>query len=156
MNLQALIATHKNGRSYQALADNSNGIMTHQSFQGIATRPTKAFPSPETIKGIATALNVSQRTVILAAAESLGLCKDDPTGPRSPQAIADLETEHTKLLEKTWHLQEQIYYWQNHASTYKQYRRHFTRLQPIAQQRPWLIVGTQHQANHMQENEATA
>jgi len=154
MDLQTLIATHKNGRSYQALADNSNGTINQKAFQGIATRPTKAFPSPETIKGIATALNISQRTVINAIAESLDLCQENPTGPRSPQAVADLETEHTKLLEKLHHLHEQLYYWQNHAATYRKYRHHFTRLQPIAQINPWRIAGTQHQADHMQAVES--
>lgn len=156
MDLHTLIATHKNGRSYQTLADNSNGTITRAALQRIATYETKAFPGPETIKGIATALNVTQRTVILAAAESLDLLADDPTGPRSPAQIENLEEQHTKLLEKLHHLQEQIYYWQNHAATYRQYRRHFTLLQPIAQQRPWLIAGTQHQADHMKANEAKA
>ena len=150
MNLHTLIATYKDGRSYQALADSSNGAISQKAFQSIATRETKAFPSADTIKGLATALNVNQRTIINAIAESLGLCQEHPTGPRSPQAVADLEEQHAKLLEKLHHLQEQNYYWQNHAATYKQYRRHFTRLQPIAQQRPWLIAGTQHQADHMQ------
>lgn len=156
MDLHTLIATHKNGRSYQALADSSNGAISQKALQRIATYETKAFPGPETIKGIATALNTTERRVINSIAESLGLCQDDPTGPRSPAQIADLEEQHTKLLEKLHHLKEQIYYWQNHAATYRQYRRHFTRLQPIAQINPWRKAGTQHQADHMKANEAKA
>ncbi|ALQ31223.1 hypothetical protein AA310_05800 [Arthrobacter sp. YC-RL1] len=154
MDLHTLIETHKDGRSYQALADSSNGAISQKAFQAIATREIKAFPNAETIKGIARALNVQERRVISALAESLGLCQDDPTGPRSPQAVADLEEQHSKLLEKLHHLKEQIYFWQNHAATYRKYRQHFTRLQPIAQQRPWLIAGTQHQADHMNANES--
>lgn len=154
MDLHTLIASRKNGRSYQAMADSTNGAINQKAFQGIATRETKAFPGPDTIKGLAAALNVNQRTIINAIAESLDLCQDDPTGPRSPQAVADLEEQHSKLLEKLHHLKEQIYFWQNHAATYRKYRQHFTRLQPIAQQRPWLIAGTQHQADHMNANES--
>lgn len=156
MNLQALIETYADGRSSVQLEKDSNGLTnreTIKALRGGRGKTTTAFPRPDTIRGLAIALGVTEKNIVDATAETLGLTAENPTGPRKPKAVADLEEQHAKLLEKLHHLQEQIYYWQNHAATYKQYRRHFTRLQPIAQQRPWLIAGTQHQANHMQANE---
>lgn len=154
MDLQTLIASHKNGQSYQELADRTNGIITRASFQAIATRTVKAFPSPDTIRGLAAALNVPESSIIRATAESLGLGKDDPRGPRTPQGIADLEEQHSRLLVKLHHAEEERYYWQNHAHTYKHQARKlskfFQRLNPITRERPYMLAGTGHQAHHMQ------
>lgn len=47
--------------------------MTSQRLQQIATTTPKAFPSPDTIRGLARGLRVSESVVVLAVAESLGL-----------------------------------------------------------------------------------
>lgn len=73
MNLAALINEMKGDRSYERLARDCGGRPTAGRLQQIATSDLSAFPDPETIANLATGLRVSQRTVILAAAESLGL-----------------------------------------------------------------------------------
>lgn len=159
MDLQTLIASHKNGQSYQELADRTNGTVTQPSFQAIATRTATGFPKPETIRGLALALNVPESSIIRAAAESLGLGKDDPRGPRTPQGIADLEEQHSRLLVKLHRTEEERYYWQNHAHTYKHQARKlskfFQRLNPITRERPYMLTGTGHQYDYMNANEAS-
>lgn len=73
MNLNELIAVHKSGRSYEELARNCGGGITSQRLQQIATTVPKAFPSADTIRGLARGLRVSESVVVLAVAESLGL-----------------------------------------------------------------------------------
>lgn len=73
MNLNELIAAHKSGRSYEELARDCGGVMTSQRLQQIATTAPKAFPSADTLRGLAKGLRVSESVVVLAVAESLGL-----------------------------------------------------------------------------------
>lgn len=73
MNLNELIAVHKSGRSYEELARDCGGGITSQRLQQIATTTPKAFPSADTIRGLARGLRVSESVVVLAVAESLGL-----------------------------------------------------------------------------------
>ncbi|GAB3621140.1 hypothetical protein GCM10027417_24010 [Glutamicibacter endophyticus] len=157
MNLQTLIEVHAQGRTSVQLEKDSNGLTNRETInalRGKRGRPMTAFPKPDTIRGLAHALKVTEQTIILATAESLDLCQPDPNSPKGHQPPPNLETEHTKLLEQHWQLKERLYYWQNHATTYRKYRQHFKNLTPIAQHRPWLLAGTQHQANHMQANES--
>lgn len=73
MNLKELIAIHKSGRSYEELARDCGDVLTSQRLQQIATTAPKAFPSADTIRGLARGLRVSESVVVLAVAESLGL-----------------------------------------------------------------------------------
>lgn len=73
MNLTELIAAHKSGRSYEELARDCGGVLTSQRLQQIATTVPKAFPSADTIRGLARGLRISESVVVLAVAESLGL-----------------------------------------------------------------------------------
>lgn len=80
MNLAELIRTTKGDRSYDDLARAAGGTPGRQRWAQLATkgRPLKNFPDPTTIETLATVLGVSQRKVILAAAESLGLDVSSP------------------------------------------------------------------------------
>lgn len=74
MNLAELIRIAKGDRSYDQLARDSGGRPTSARLQQIATtNPLKNFPDPPTIRGLAAGLRVTQASVVLAAAESLGL-----------------------------------------------------------------------------------
>ena len=71
-----LIADHitATGRSYRDLAHASGDRVKHQTFQELKTGPPKSWPkSAETIRGIAQALGVTERAVVLAFARSLGV-----------------------------------------------------------------------------------
>ncbi|MGN8245271.1 hypothetical protein ACTHAM_002390 [Cellulomonas soli] len=74
MNLAELIRTTKGDRSYDDLARDAGGAPGRQRWQQLAsTMPLKNFPDPDSIRAIARALGVSQRAVVDAAGESLGL-----------------------------------------------------------------------------------
>lgn len=73
MNLQDLIADRKDGRSYEALATACGGTPAAKRLQQIATTPLRAFPDPDSIRGLARGLRVGERAIVLAAAESLHL-----------------------------------------------------------------------------------
>ena len=73
MNLQELIAACKDGRSYDDLEKASGGSPTSARWQQIATKVDPKFPDPKTIRAMARALSVTETTVVLAAARSLGL-----------------------------------------------------------------------------------
>lgn len=95
MKLDELIRTTKGGRSYVALARDTNGKLGAARWQQIATRPLRTFPDPGSIVAIAGALRVSQRTVVLAAATSLGLQVDSRSQliDLLPDKAADLSPE---------------------------------------------------------------
>lgn len=73
MNMQELIRAAKGTRSYLDLERDCSGKLKAARWQQIATRPLRAFPDPLSLAAIAQALRVPNRTVILAAANSLGL-----------------------------------------------------------------------------------
>lgn len=73
MTLGELIAATKGSRSYHDLERDCAGTLKAARWQQIATRPLRAFPDPDSLAAIARSLRVPHRTVILAAATSLGL-----------------------------------------------------------------------------------
>lgn len=100
MNLQDLIAQHKDGRTYAALADASGGLVKVKALQGLAgTKSASGFPSIDTLQGIATALNLHINDVVLAAGRSAGL--------------------DTEPMPNVHDLNERVFYHQHHAATYK-------------------------------------
>ncbi|GAA5229210.1 hypothetical protein [Arthrobacter cryoconiti] len=68
-----LILDRKGGRTYGKLSDDCGGQPTSGRLQQMATTRLKAFPDPETLKGLAIGLGVSVTRIILTAAESLDL-----------------------------------------------------------------------------------
>lgn len=73
MDLAALIAAHQGDRSYDRLSRDCGGIPTGQRLHQLATSQIKDYPAAPTIRGLARGLSVSQTTVVLACARSLGL-----------------------------------------------------------------------------------
>lgn len=137
MNLQELVQTHTEGRSKREIAENSRGKLTASNLNLLATKPVAGFPKPETIRALARAFQIPPLTIVLATCESLGLADD-----------------HS--------ITEEIQYWQGHADHYKSQienyrrqnedlRRHFRNLNPIARDRPWLIVGTGANREHLEQ-----
>lgn len=98
-NLQELMAQHKGKRSYATLADASGGLVSSKVLEGIVNRPPAGFPSTDTLKGIAVALNIPISDVVLAAGCSAGL--------------------DTHPMPDVHQLNEQVFYHQHHAATYK-------------------------------------
>lgn len=72
MKLNELIRDRKGDRSYETLERDCGGTPKAARLQQIATKPLKAFPDPENIRGLARGLGVPERVVLTAAAESLG------------------------------------------------------------------------------------
>lgn len=79
MDLQQLISEHRQGRTYRALAAASGGAFSHQRLQQIASGPSKEWLKPDTVRALSDVLGVSQRSIVLAMAESLGLTAGDET-----------------------------------------------------------------------------
>ncbi|MGN6724092.1 MAG: hypothetical protein ACTHJM_15910 [Marmoricola sp.] len=69
-----LVGLHRGARSNQELEDDS-GIKrnTWQLWTNPGNRPRREFPSPETIRGFAKGLGVSETEVLLALGRTLGL-----------------------------------------------------------------------------------
>lgn len=137
MNLQELVQTHTEGRNKREIAENSCGKLSTNQLSRLANRPVAAFLTPETIRALARAFQIPPLTIVLATCESLGLADD-----------------HS--------ITEEIQYWKGHADHYKSQienyrrqnedlRRHFRNLNPIARDRPWLIVGTGHNREHLEQ-----
>lgn len=62
------------GKTVRQLEIDSGGLVRFQTFQELSARPPKQFPKRiDTIIGVATALNVSESTVVLAYAAGLGI-----------------------------------------------------------------------------------
>lgn len=78
MNLSELILAAKGdearaGMTWNELSRRCGGKPAPKAIQKLALEPRKNFPDPDTIEGLARGLGVTQMTVIMAAAESLGL-----------------------------------------------------------------------------------
>jgi hypothetical protein len=101
MDLAELIRSTKGDRSYDDLARDAGGTPGRQRWQQLATSPIRNFPDPPTIRSIAGALGVTQRTVVLAAAESLGLDTGTPGGlveQLLPPGLDDLPEDEQRAL----------------------------------------------------------
>ena len=75
--LPELILNHKGTRSFDDLSRACGGSPSGKRLHQMVSRPMRSFPDPDTIKGLARGLNVSQMDVLLAAARSLGLRVSD-------------------------------------------------------------------------------
>lgn len=71
--LAELINTKRGDRTYARLSRDCGGAPTDKRLQSMVSRPMKAFPDADTIKGLAIGLRVNAADVILASARSLGL-----------------------------------------------------------------------------------
>lgn len=71
--LAELINTKRGDRTYAKLSRDCGGAPTDKRLQSMVSRPMKAFPDADTIKGLAIGLRVNAADVILASARSLGL-----------------------------------------------------------------------------------
>lgn len=72
-DLQALVGLQKGDRSYEQLSKACGGLPTAKRLHQLATAPIKNFPDPDTIRALSKGLGVTESTVVLASAESLGL-----------------------------------------------------------------------------------
>lgn len=73
--LARLIAERKGDRSYDDLA--RRGGLTRATVHRLATAPVRSLPDPETIIGLAAALDVSVDRVAVAALRSAGVPVQD-------------------------------------------------------------------------------
>src|SRR5690349_5605398 len=78
MTLADLIAARKGDLSYEALAQ--RGGLSTAAVHKFATGNNKDFPPPATVHGLARALQVPVRDVVMAAAYGLGLDMREDTG----------------------------------------------------------------------------
>lgn len=79
MNLSELIINAKGDRSYAQLSRACGGNPTAARIFQMVDEKLKEFPRPSTLKGLSQGLGVSEKAIVLAAAESLGL-RIDATG----------------------------------------------------------------------------
>ncbi|WP_400158527.1 hypothetical protein [Arthrobacter sp. BPSS-3] len=122
MNLQELILHRKGDRSYPQLATAAGGAVTSRTLQSITKDGFTRFPDAATLTGIAKALGLQARDVVLAAATTLGIdvddvCSTDAIHPGARE-IDDLGSTDP-VRPGTPEPEEQIYYWRNHAEHYK-------------------------------------
>ncbi|WP_280505805.1 hypothetical protein [Nocardia farcinica] len=73
MKLAELIATHRRDRTYTQLERDGNCHLGAARWAQLATGNLRAFPSPDSLRCIAKALDVPEETVLLAVAASLGI-----------------------------------------------------------------------------------
>ncbi|WP_102160080.1 hypothetical protein [Zhihengliuella halotolerans] len=106
--LEELISQHKGGRSYAQLAKDCDNQVTAGNLQRMGSQPPKTFPGPETINGLARGLHIPNTQVLHAIATSLGMHLQTNLTHRPDEDGADSTPNN-----------EQIYYWQNHAATYR-------------------------------------
>ncbi|MBO0827761.1 MAG: hypothetical protein J2P24_08265 [Streptosporangiales bacterium] len=86
MDLAELIRRNKGERSFDTLAVDCGNRPTSQRIQQIASsRRLANFPDPDSIRGLAKGLGVTEWAVVQAAAVSVGLRVDE-----SPSRLADL------------------------------------------------------------------
>ncbi len=88
-DLAGLIAAHqqRTHESFRAMARRSGDQLHHQSLQGWAAAPPKAFPKKrETFEQLAQVLDTDVTTVVLAFARSLGL-DVRATGPAADRVL---------------------------------------------------------------------
>jgi len=78
-DLRELIGLQKGDRSYEQLSKACGGQPSAKRLQQIATEQIKNFPDPDTIRALAKGLGVTESTVVLASAASLGLDVHTPT-----------------------------------------------------------------------------
>lgn len=139
MNLQELVQAHTEGRNKREIAEGSRGKLSVNQLSVLATKPVAAFPRPETIRALARAFRIPPLTIVLATCETLGLTDDNS-------------------------ITEEIAFWQGHAEHYKSQienyrrqnedlRRHFRNLTPVARDRPYLLVGTGHNREHLEQQD---
>lgn len=79
-DLQALIGLRKGDRSYEQLSKACGGSPSAKRLHMLATAPMKNFPDPDTIRALSKGLGVTETTVVMASAESLGLDVRSPSG----------------------------------------------------------------------------
>ena len=75
MNLPDLIRAQKTvtGRTWDQLADRTGGAVSAKRLQQIALSGIKEFPEPDTIRALAVAFDVTERDIVDAVMESVGL-----------------------------------------------------------------------------------
>lgn len=73
MKLAELIATRRQGRSYAQLEQDAGGTPGAARWAQLATGNLRTFPSPDSMRCIAKALEVPEETVLLSVARSLGI-----------------------------------------------------------------------------------
>lgn len=73
LDLPGLIRAHISDRSVVQLARDCGGTISPPRLHQMLKQPMRAFPDPDTIRGLARGLGVSVSDVIDACAGSLGL-----------------------------------------------------------------------------------
>lgn len=92
MNLRELIATHRHHRTYTQLEHDGGNTLGAARWAQLATGELRGFPSPQSLRCIARALDVTDETVLFAVGTSLGI-----TGHHRPR-LADLLPEQSDTL----------------------------------------------------------
>lgn len=96
MDIAALIRTTKGDRTYDQIAVDCGDEPSSKRLQQIATSPPKEFPKPETVRALARGLRVSERQIVLAWSESLGIRTAEDGGRLAqllPPSAAHLDDE---------------------------------------------------------------
>lgn len=73
-----LAAAHRGGRSLSELMEASGGVVARSVWQqwvnpAPSRKPSRSFPSPETMRGMAKALGVTETEVLVAFGVTLGM-----------------------------------------------------------------------------------
>lgn len=101
MDLAELIRSHKGDRSFKELQRACGDYPSDKRLQQLATKPPRNFPDPPTISALARGLRVPAVTVVLSAAESLGIDVRRAAPAlldRLPAGVDKLTEEQTRVL----------------------------------------------------------
>jgi hypothetical protein len=75
--LAELIERYRGARSYQKLADATDGVISAPRYHTYATGTLQLAPGPDKVHALATSLGVREQTVWLAVGSSIGLDIED-------------------------------------------------------------------------------
>lgn len=98
MDLAQLIESLRAGRTYRQLSAAGGGAPAANQWNNMAKKQRDRFPLPETIRAAARVLGVSERTIVFAAAESLGLDMSDASDPVELLPVSHLSADQIAVL----------------------------------------------------------
>lgn len=85
LTIDQLITELRGNRTYEQLAEDCGGFPSFSRIAAMAKKGITAFPSPETIQGLARGLGVSTGDIVESCGASLGLWEEGKN--RTPIAL---------------------------------------------------------------------
>lgn len=78
-NIADLITELRGTRTYKELSEDCGGLPSTARISSMVKNPMNSFPSPETIRGLAKGLGVTELDIVTSCGVSMTLWDDDNT-----------------------------------------------------------------------------